>query len=333
MSASVRLAIGDASAVGHARRIASELAGHLGFDRTGVGTVALVVTEAASNLVKHAGEGEILLQPLAADGARGLDVIALDRGPGIADAARAARDGFSTSQTPGTGLGAILRAAARSDLYTQPGAGAAVFARLWAGPAKLPERRAEVGGVCVCHPDEEISGDDFALHDDGERVRLVLADGIGHGLGAAEAARAALDVFHAEPRAPLVELLDRMNRALAPTRGAAVGLAEIDRARRLVRFAGVGNTAGTIVAETGTRSVVSQHGTVGREARRLQEFTYPWPEEALFVMHSDGISSRWSLDRAPGLAARRAALIAGVLYRDFARGRDDATVVVVRDPP
>ena len=66
--------------------------------------------------------------------------------------------------------------------------------------------------------------------------------------------------------------------------------------------------------------------------RRVQEFTYPWPPGAILVLHSDGLLSHWTLDRHPGLAARHPMLLAGILYRDFRRGRDDTTVVVAREP-
>jgi len=50
----------------------------------------------------------------------------------------------------------------------------------------------------------------------------------------------------------------------------------------------------------------------------------------MLVLHSDGLVSHWSLDAYPGLAARDPSLIAGILYRDFTRGRDDVTVVVAK---
>ncbi len=64
--------------------------------------------------------------------------------------------------------------------------------------------------------------------------------------------------------------------------------------------------------------------------RKFQEFAYPFPKGATLVMHSDGLISRWTLDAYPGLAAHDPALVAGVLYRDFQRGRDDVTVLVAR---
>ena len=326
---SVKIEVSDASAVGLARRSASELAQSLGFDTTGVGRVALVVTEAASNLVKHAGSGELLLQRVRREEGPGLDVLALDRGPGIADVARATRDGFSTGGTPGTGLGAIRRNSTAMDLYTRPGGGTALFARLSVLPVR-PRSGMEVGAVAVRCPGEHVSGDAFAVTDGGERVQVLLVDGLGHGPGAADAAQAACAVFRSEPMLGLTELLARMHRALAGTRGAAAAVAEIDRGRELLHFAGIGNIAGSIVSSGASRSTVSLHGTMGHDARRFQEFTYPWSRDALFVLHSDGISARWNLGEA-GLEGRRPTLIAGVLYRDFGRGRDDATVVVLRE--
>ena len=77
--------------------------------------------------------------------------------------------------------------------------------------------------------------------------------------------------------------------------------------------------------------MVSHNGTVGHVTRKVQEFVYPWLPGALVIMHSDGLGTQWSLERYPGLALRDPALIAGVLYRDFQRGRDDVTVLVARE--
>ena len=63
----------------------------------------------------------------------------------------------------------------------------------------------------------------------------------------------------------------------------------------------------------------------------IQVFTAPWPAGALVLLHSDGLASHWTLDRYPGLSARYPTLVAGVLYRDHRRGRDDTTVVVARE--
>ena len=97
-----------------------------------------------------------------------------------------------------------------------------------------------------------------------------------------------------------------------------------------VRYAGVGNISGSILGGPSNRGLSSQNGTIGVQVRRVQEFQYEWPPRGVLVMHSDGLTNRWSLDAYQGLAARHPAIIAAALYRDCLRGRDDATVVVVK---
>ena len=177
---------------------------------------------------------------------------------------------------------------------------------------------------------ETVCGDAWEVEDDGGRVCVAVADGLGHGPFAAEAAAAAVRVFHDNARLGPVPRLEAIHHALRGTRGAAVSIAEVDFDNQIIRYTGLGNVAGTVLADGVSRSMVSCNGTVGHNARHFQEFTYPFPEGAVLVMHSDGLASRWGLDPYPGLIARDPALIAGILYRDFQRGRDDATVVVAR---
>ena len=79
--------------------------------------------------------------------------------------------------------------------------------------------------------------------------------------------------------------------------------------------------------------MVSLNGTAGVEMRKITEFSYPWPENALLVLHSDGMVSHWNIDQYPGLYQRHPTVIASVLYRDHDRGRDDVTVVVAKQVP
>jgi hypothetical protein len=158
-----------------------------------------------------------------------------------------------------------------------------------------------------------------------------MVDGLGHGCFAAEAASAAVRIFNGNTHLPPVEILQKAHGALRSTRGAALAIAEIKSATSLVRYAGVGNIAATVASGGATRSLVSHNGTVGHEMRRVQEFTYPWPAGALLIMHSDGLQTRWTFANYPGLTSRHAATVAGVIYRDFQRGRDDATVFVMRE--
>ena len=98
----------------------------------------------------------------------------------------------------------------------------------------------------------------------------------------------------------------------------------------MVRFVGVGNI-GAVLANGGeARRMASYNGTAGHVAPRIREFTYPFTGRPLVILHSDGLSARWEIDAYPGLAASHPSLVAGVLFRDHRRGRDDATVVAMR---
>lgn len=327
------MAVSESSQVGEARRAATQLAGRLGFGEAEAGKVAIVVTEAASNLVKHGGGGELLLGVLERDGVAGIEILALDRGPGMADLGRCLRDGYSTAGTQGTGLGAIARLSSGFDVHSAPNAGTAVLARLWARPPEPegPGGALEVGAVSQPHPAEQVCGDAWAVEQASGRVQFVVADGLGHGPTAATAAREAVRIFHDNVRRPPAEILHTIHAALRSSRGAAVLVVQIDLVDRQVCCAGVGNISGSIVSAGASRSLVSHNGTVGHSVRKVQEFLYPFPSGSLLVLHSDGLATSWRLDQYPGLAVRAPVLIAGVLYRDFKRGRDDVTVLAARE--
>jgi serine phosphatase RsbU (regulator of sigma subunit) len=160
---------------------------------------------------------------------------------------------------------------------------------------------------------------------------VTVVDGLGHGWQAAEAAHEALRIFRKGTHLRPGILLESAHQALRSTRGAAMAIAEIDRDQGIVRYAGVGNISGAVIAG-GTRSnMVSHNGIVGHQARKFQEFLYKWPPGALLVMHSDGLGTQWKLDEYAGLAQRDPSVISAVLYRDFTRGRDDVTVLAARE--
>jgi anti-sigma regulatory factor (Ser/Thr protein kinase) len=326
------LAIRDASQVAEARRLATALAHGIGLHESEIGKLSIIVTEAATNLLKHAREGELLFNSIQAGGRSGIAMLSLDRGPGIRDLAAAQRDGYSTTGSPGTGLGAIMRLASLFDIYSSPERGTALLAILWSGG--MPDRSPgplEFGAISLPKRGEDVCGDSWAKRQSGTAVQILVADGLGHGLDANRAAAEAVKVLHATPPGEPQRVIEAIHSALFHTRGAAVAVAEVDTAVRTVRFAGIGNISGRIVAPERTYSMVSQNGTAGLEARKILQFSYPWPESSLLVLHSDGLSQRWQLEDYRGIMGRNPLLIAGVLYRDFKRERDDATVVVARD--
>jgi anti-sigma regulatory factor (Ser/Thr protein kinase) len=330
---SARIPMGDLSRVGEARRAADTIARSCGLDEQARGTLGIVVTEAATNLARHAREGVILLRDTTPAGPTGVEVLAIDRGPGMQDLSRTFADGFSTGGTRGEGLGAIKRQANELDVYSIPGQGTVLVARVYASDegAHTP-RMLDTGVVCVPIDGEETCGDGWSVRQDDDSASVMLVDGLGHGPNAAEAADTAAGVFRASAGRSPKETVGLIHEALRATRGAAVAVAEIhrDASGATVRLCGVGNTVSALVGAGPARALPSMNGTAGLSVPVLQEFTQPWGAADLLVMHTDGITTRWRLDAYPELRAHDPGIVAGVIHRDFTRGRDDATVIALR---
>lgn len=326
------LEISNPCDIAEARRIASRGAEKADFSEVETANVALVATELSSNLLKHAKRGRIIMRLLQRGDDLGIELMSLDQGPGIADLARSMRDGYSTAGSPGTGLGAVKRLTSHFDIHSVPAKGTAVLAQIWSGqPKRRPNLGTEFGVVCLPMPGEEVSGDGWGVERPVDKTICVLADGLGHGPEAAVAAQAALSTAREYSDKAPAEIVERAHGVLRSTRGAALAVGEIDRFGQSVRFCGVGNISATIVSSTGIRHLVSHNGIVGQEARKISEFTYPWSRDSLLIMHSDGLTTRWDLLTYPALIQRHPGLIAGVLYRDFSRGRDDTTVLAAKE--
>lgn len=332
MPSQVLIEIEDRSQVGEARRVAAQLTSSLPFNETQAGKVALAVTEAATNIIKHARSGKVLLAPIVRADAVGLEILALDSGPGMANIGASLRDGYSTAGSMGAGLGSLARLSPSFDLYSQPGQGTALRLEVW-GTSLIPPPPdgVELGAVCLPKKGEEVAGDGWLLKPSGEDQTLLVIDGLGHGPHAAQAARVATEAFAAHPTAAPGTLMQICHGALMSTRGAAGAAARVAPAKQRGTFAGIGNIACRVESIGERRQLVSHSGTLGHVMRRVQEFDFAFPTGALLIMHSDGLTSHWASNDYPGLAARHAGLIAGVLYRDHDRGRDDVTVVVLKN--
>jgi anti-sigma regulatory factor (Ser/Thr protein kinase) len=314
--------ISNPSQIGEARRSAADMARAAGKDEAACNDVAIVVSELATNIVKHATRGALILGKAGADG-NGFEVIAIDHGPGIADVDRCLEDGYSTAGTLGGGLGAVRRLADEFDIWSAA-SGTAIVARFGAIPA-MPLR---LGAICLPKEGETVCGDAWSVRREPHATSLLIVDGLGHGAEAADAACAAIAAFHdddsRDPRATLEHVGERMHG----TRGGAAAVATIPDSGKALSYCGVGNIGGRLESRGASRGLVSGHGIVGGPSRRPQLFEYPLEEDPLLILHSDGLQARWDLERYPGLRNRDCALVAAVLFRDYSRGRDDVTVVV-----
>lgn len=319
------LRVEDASATAACRGAALGLASRLEFPAARADQVALAVTEAASNLHKHASQGAMLLR-ISRDGDRpGIEMVTIDAGPGVQDASAALRDGHSTSGTLGIGLGAIRRLADFCDLYSVPGHGTALVARFWPQPRPDAVRYA---GLVRPITGETECGDVFGAAEADGTVTGVLCDGLGHGPLAASAAMEAVTAVLEEPTAEPAALVGRAHRRMSHTRGGAVGV--VQAAGPVIRFAGLGNIAAMILAEGTRRGMISVPGIAGHQARTIRQFEYDAPPGAAIILHSDGVSGRWSPQALPGLSARDPLVVAAALLAEAGTRRDDAGVLVLK---
>jgi anti-sigma regulatory factor (Ser/Thr protein kinase) len=333
VTAHQQVLVGETADVGAARSAAQLLAESAGFEETDAHRVGIVATEMATNLVKHAHGGELLMRVVTPEPACEIEVLSLDRAGGMANVAQSMADGHSTVGSSGNGLGAMRRLSEVFDIHSLPGRGTAILARF------RPKRAAlragipplTVAGVSVSMAGEPVCGDVWDVQYRHDGAFTLLVDGLGHGAFAADAASAARAIFRSRPFTAPADALAAIHQGIRHTRGAAGAIVDVRLRGRSISVAGVGNISTAVCGSGPVRQAVSHNGTLGHEARYFKEYSYPWESGALLVMHSDGLSSHWSLEPYPGLRARHPALIAAMLYRDFSRGRDDVTVVVGRE--
>ncbi|MFF4536695.1 SpoIIE family protein phosphatase [Streptomyces aureus] len=342
----------DSTRVRDVRVAAEAAAGHTGLGRDRAAAATLVATELATNLLKHGGGGRILIETVHTDLAlpgtgRGpaLQMAAIDHGPGIADLAAASRDGFSTTDSLGAGLGTCRRVCDHFEVHTVPGRGTVALARVHAARRdraghRSPDTSAPVraGGVNIPLAAAEHSGDAWACVRSGDRVTLLLADGLGHGPAAAEASGAAVAELHRLAHLPPDELLGALHPALRRTRGAAVAVARLDLVDLHLDFAGIGNIGARLRSGDTWSPLLSHPGIVGaHRPARLPRSRLPWTPDSLLVMHSDGLPSRWVPPPHAPLTSWDPAVTAAVITRDSSSAarpaRDDTTVAVLAPAP
>ncbi|MFE2206724.1 MULTISPECIES: ATP-binding protein [Streptomyces] len=333
-----------------ARGAAATLARRIGLDGYRASEVALAVTEAATNLQRHARDGALLLRVLRTSDRAGVEFLTVDTGPGMADVEAALADGTSSGGTLGIGLGAVVRLADAFDVHSLPGRGTVMAAQFWDRPAGSGPTGGEVSvssGLTRPISGETSCGDAWAVKVDegggtsdateprsasasGSAVLVMLCDGLGHGPLAARAADAAVTEFRRSADRHPEGLLRRIHAALRSTRGGAVAIARIEPARERVLYCGIGNVSGVLLGPGSRKGLLSAPGIVGQQMRSLRTFELPLPPGGALVMHSDGLTDRWKADELPGLLRHTPAVIAGQLLREAGVRHDDAGIVVVK---
>ncbi|QHL88258.1 SpoIIE family protein phosphatase [Nibribacter ruber] len=332
--------LADRSFLNIVRRDIGKIAEATGFSETETGRVNLIITEMATNLVKHAGDkgGELLIKPICEENGQacGLEVICLDNGPGMSDPIRMMEDGVSTYGSMGQGLGAIKRQSDFFDMYSKRGLGTVLLSRIYR-KGKAPKSAArskqkfQVGAVKVPKPGEKVSGDGWNLRLSHEGAYLMILDGLGHGEYAHEAATQAIKVFLQQPKESPSTMLREVHASIKKTRGAVGAIAHWNAESGQLLFCGVGNISGRLFQPGVTKNLLSYNGTLGMAVpTTIHDHQHNWTAQTMLVLHSDGLKSRWDFTKYPELTRHDPTLIAAVLYKDNTRTLDDSLVIVVR---
>lgn len=316
----------DPSSIGEVRRSAASAARRLGLDETRSGELALLATEVSRNVLVHGGGGQVVVAGIKQQNGLLARILALDKGQGIENVALALSDGYSTAGTMGGGMGAMKRLASKFDIFTGK---TGTIVLLEVGDSQRANS-IEVAGIAIPFPGERFCGDTWFCHHDSDRTLAMLADGLGHGSGAAEAAEEAIAAFRRHVNSGPGEILGYIHDALKKTRGAVAAVVEIRPRERTMVHAGVGNISVVLHSGGSSKSLVSLNGTLGMNVQKLHEFRSEWKPDSVLVMHSDGLHTKWDLSTYAGLLNRHPALICGALLRDFRRQRDDASVLVLK---
>lgn len=319
--------------------IKREIHGHVvreKFPTTKVAETDIVISELTSNLIKHAGGGELLYRINHDDESPALEILSIDNGPGISDLARMMKDGVSTTNTLGQGLGAIQRLSDESQIYSLPRWGTIIYCVLRATPViKKPKEKGslhiDVNALCVSKPRETECGDGYRIRRTATAILIFFADGLGHGSQAKEAVDAAGKIFMECRENEPVAIIRLMHENIRKTRGLVGTISVFDLTTNEFRFCGVGNIHSRFYSGIESRNFMSYNGAVGLNLPHSLNISRNGIEKnQQLIMCSDGIQTRWDLSRYPTISKYDTMLLAAALYKDFARRTDDSSVLIAK---
>ena len=179
---------------------------------------------------------------------------------------------------------------------------------------------------------EQVSGDLHAVVERDDGALVALLDGLGHGIEAFEAVRAAVPVIEAHAGQSVVELVQRCHDALRKTRGAVMSAAWFDALDSSMTWTGVGNVDSVLIRAIKhfpprNEAIATRGGVVGYRLPSLHAERLPVSRGDLLVMATDGIRSTFSSGIVTQFSVQE---IAESILARHAKGTDDAHVVVAR---
>ena len=303
-----------------------------GFDETRAGKIDIVVAEMTSNLSKYATSGQLLAGSGSDANGEYFEVISIDNGPGIPDPTRVMSDGYSSTGSLGHGLGSIKRLSDQFDLYSMRDWGTILVSRVYKYDlARTRKKKIECQGLNIAKTGEKVSGDGFYTRDAPDSWRILVADGLGHGAHAHAAVEMAGAAFADCAEKSPVETIRFIHERIRKSRGIVGVVVILDKEAQSWKIAGVGNISVRWTGHNSSRTYVSYNGIIGFNIPgSINDQTLSQEEFHQFIACSDGIRSRWDLARFPGICAHHGMIIASAIFKEFARGTDDTSIIVCK---
>jgi len=307
-------------------------AAEAGMSATRINQLDLIVAEMTSNLFKYSDDGELLLGVFSNGGSPYIELISIDNGPGMVNPAKMMQDGVSTSNTLGHGLGSMKRLSDTFELYSQIGWGTILLARIYNEPEKVNKKNDVVmRPIVIYKPGEKTSGDGFTYKRTDKYLKIMLADGLGHGPEANLAVNEAAAAFRVFPDYSPTQTLRFIHTAIKKTRGAVINILGYDFSRKVWTTAGVGNIALRMSGPVNFKNHMSYNGIVGHNIPgSMNDQEYPADEFNQAILCSDGIKTRIDMARYPMMYKYDSSILAAAIYKDHGRRNDDMSVVIAK---
>ena len=301
------------------------------FTANRIAELELIVSEIATNLLKHAGGGELIVRILTENGNKGLEILSIDKGPGMADPARMIEDGVSTTKTLGHGLGSIKRLSDQFQLYSLKEWGTVLLSRVFTQPVQSLPTRLGVYPIVLNKPGETICGDAYAWKANPYFFKVILCDGLGHGPLANLAATRACDAFRKSISNDPSDILNEIHKHVKDTRGLVATAAVYDITNKVWKICGVGNISTRLCNALTSKTHVPFNGILGVNiSGRIQSQKIENESGDYMILCSDGISTRWETGKHTSVFKYDLSILAAVIYKDYARQSDDMSVIVVK---
>lgn len=322
------LDIDGQSSIAVARRFARTVATCAGFPDVRAEEAVIVVSELASNIVKYAGCGRILVQWMPHARGYRLAIVASDKGPGIGDLALMMKDRHSTGGSAGIGLGAVMRLSDRFDIHSTPGDGT-IIACEFLPPFLAPHPSIELAGLFLAHPDEDTCGDRWQAWERSHGMRIAVVDGMGHGLPAAEASNTILHMLGEQSRLQPAYALGSVMHDYRNVRGGVATVADLDTSRGEVHYANIGNISSMRLRPGEIKRFPTKNGFVGNRSSEPLGETTSFEAGDYLIFHSDGLKSVGA-EMLPPLYGHSCLLMAAWLLENGEVLKDDVTIVIAR---